>query len=46
MKALSLLAARSALVLKEVTIDENGPLYVRIVGRKPGLIAWILNLLQ
>lgn len=46
MKALSLLAARSALVLKEVTIDENGPLYVRIVGRKPGLIAWILNMLQ
>jgi len=46
MNALSLLAARSALVLKEVTIDENGPLYVRIVGRKPGLIAWILNILQ
>lgn len=46
MNALTMLVARRALVLKEVSINENGPLYVRIVGRKPGLFAWILNAMQ
>ena len=46
MNALSLLLPQSALVLKEVTINENGPKYVRIVGRKPGFIAWLLNMIQ
>ena len=35
-------AGKSALVIKECTINDNGPLYVRIVGRKAGIIGWFL----
>ena len=42
---ISRLSGAAALVIKEARINENGPLYVKIKGRKSGLIAWILSLL-
>jgi len=46
MHGFAVTASSAALVIKEATINEQGPLYVRIVGRKPGLIAWLLNLVK
>ena len=46
MHSFAVAASNSALVIKEATINEQGPLYVRIVGRKPGFIAWLLNLVK
>lgn len=46
MHGLAVAASKAALVIKEATINEEGPLYVRIVGRKPGLVAWFLNLVK
>ena len=46
MHRLAMMSASAALVIKEATINENGPLYVRIVGRKPGFFAWLLNLIK
>jgi len=44
MHQLAMLAGKSALVIKELEINETGPLYVRLKGRKSGLIAWFLTL--
>ena len=33
----------AALAVTDLYINESGPLYVRIVGRKPGLFAWLLT---
>ena len=41
---LAVWVSRQALVLKEFPeINEKGPVYVRIVGRKSGLISWVLT---
>jgi hypothetical protein len=40
-----MLAGKSALVIKEAKVNEDGPLYVKIKGRKSGLIAWFLALI-
>lgn len=32
-----------ALVAKEVVVNENGPRYVHLVGRRPGFFAWLLS---
>ena len=37
-------AARSALVVKEIKINEGGPQYVHIVARKGGIIAFLLSI--
>ncbi len=36
----------NALALKEKQINVEGPCYVRLVGRKSGLIDWLLNVLK
>ncbi len=46
MHKLAMYAGRAALVIKEAEINENGPLYVKIKGRKSGLLAWFLTLLK
>ena len=48
MHQLATVVGPSALALKQMTIDHEGTdnLYVRIVGRKSGLIDWILSLLK
>ena len=46
MHKLSMLLGRSALVVKEVMVDESAEMQVKIVGRKPGLFSWILSLLK
>lgn len=38
------LIGSQALVLREKEINPTGPCYVRLVGRKSGLIAWLLTL--
>ncbi len=45
MHKLAMALARSALVLKEAQINEDGPRYVTILARKAGIFAWILSLL-
>lgn len=40
-----MIIGRSALVLKEFSINYNGPEYVHIVARKAGLVAWLFTLL-
>ena len=35
---------KEALALKEKEINQDGPCYVRLVGRKSGLIDWLLTL--
>ena len=37
-------AARAALVVKEIKINEEGPQYVHIVARKSGVIAFLLSI--
>lgn len=46
MHFLAMKASSRALVLREKLIDENGPIYVKIVARKSGLISWLLTLLR
>lgn len=36
---------RSALVLKEFSVNYDGPEYVHIVARKAGLVSWLLTLM-
>ena len=38
-------AARSALVVKEIKLNESGPQYVHIVARKAGVIGFLLSVL-
>lgn len=45
MHSLAMKASSGALVVREKLIDENGPIYVKIVARKSGLISWLLTLL-
>ena len=45
MHSLAMLTGKAALVIKEAEVNENGPLYVKIKGRKSGLIAWFLALI-
>jgi len=41
---LAVWVSKRALVLKEIPeINERGPVYVRIVGRKSGLVSWVLT---
>lgn len=40
----ALAAAESAHVVTNLEVNEDGPCYVRIEGRKSGLIAWLLTL--
>ena len=35
---------RSALVVKEFTVNQEGPHYVHIVARRGGIINWLLTL--
>ncbi len=42
MHKFAMFMGRSALVVKELTINRNGPQYVRIRARKGGLVAWLL----
>lgn len=39
---LARLSGKSALVLREMQINEHGPLYIHIKGRKSGLLSWLL----
>ena len=45
MHLLATLLGKRALVLKEFKISLDGPLYVHIIARRAGIIAWILSLL-
>lgn len=45
MHNLAMLAGKAALVIKEAEVNEAGPLYVRIKGRKSGLLDWFLTLI-
>ena len=45
MHKLAMMLGRSALVVKEVMVDESAEMQVKIVGRKAGLISWFLSLL-
>lgn len=45
MHKLAMMLGRSALVVKEVMVDESAEMQVKIVGRKAGLISWLLSLL-
>lgn len=46
MHQLAMLAGKAALVIKEAEVNETGPLYVKIKGRKSGVIAWLLTLIR
>ncbi|MBR6022204.1 MAG: hypothetical protein IK066_07275 [Kiritimatiellae bacterium] len=46
MHNLARLLGRSALVVKEVRIDESAECQVKVVARKGGLISWLLSLLR
>ena len=37
--------ASNALVISSMEINENGPIYIDIKGRKPGLLNWFLTLI-
>lgn len=39
----ALLLGRNALVLKELHINEHGSPYITLIGRKAGLISWVLT---
>ncbi len=43
--SLASLLGRSALVVKEIKINESGPQYVHIVARKAGLVAFFLAMI-
>ena len=45
MHNLAMLMGGNALVLREKEINEYGPVYVRLVGRKPGLLDWLLTII-
>ena len=38
---LARLSGKAALALREAEINENGPVYVHLKGRKPGLAGWL-----
>jgi len=45
MHSIAKLLGKSALVVKAVSVNENADCQVAIVGRKAGLIAWLMSLL-
>ena len=45
MQFLARLFGRSAYVLKDKMIDLDGPCFIRLVGRKGGVIAWLFTLI-
>ena len=45
MHSLAMLAGGAALVLREKVINNDGPCYIRLVGRKAGLVDWFLTLI-
>ena len=45
MHNLAMIFGSNAMVLREKDINEYGPVYVRLVGRKPGIIDWILTVI-
>lgn len=45
MHGIAMAASRGALVLQELVINEEGPRYLHMVGRKSGLIAYLLSLI-
>ena len=45
MHFLANLLGNNALALKEKVINPDGPLFIRLVGRKSGLVDWFLNLI-
>ena len=45
MHSFALLASSNALVLSEKEINEEGPLYVRLKGRRAGFMGWLLTLI-
>ena len=45
MHLLALLAGGNALALREKLIDENGPCFIRLVGRRSGLLDWFLTVI-
>ena len=45
MHSFALLASSKALVLSEKEINENGPCFVRLKGRRAGFIGWLLTVL-
>lgn len=46
MHKLALAASRGALVVKELIINRTGPLYLKLVARRAGIIAFLLSLLK
>jgi len=42
---LAFMAGKSALVLRKAEINESGPVYVKIIGRKSGIIRWLFAIL-
>ena len=45
MHSLAMLAGGASLVLREKVINPEGPCYVKLVGRKAGLMDWLLTLI-
>ena len=45
MHAMANMIGTAALAIKEKQINPEGPCYIRIVGRKSGLLDWFLNLI-
>lgn len=45
MHSLAMTLGTSALVLKEFSVNKEGPEYVHIVARKSGLISWLLTMI-
>lgn len=45
MSSLASAAAKSALVVKEIKINEEGPHYVHIVARQAGVLAFLLSII-
>lgn len=45
MHGLATLLGRTALVLQELKINQEGPTFVRIVGRRAGFIGWLLTVI-
>ena len=45
MHSLAMLAGGASLVLREKIINPDGPCYVKLVGRKAGLMDWLLTLI-
>ena len=45
MHSLAMIAGGASLVLREKVINPEGPCYIRLVGRKAGLIDWFLTMI-